>query len=316
VKVATAQPIGVRAIATTVGERELTAAVLAAAYRTTEAVIRMSLGPARVYVSERPPAELAAEVATRCLRMADAANRVDLLVWCEVPGADEGDAQRLGLAPRTTTVAAAGCSKTLVGIARAQAAIQNGEAERVLVLCAEVWRFPKDRRSFGDVTEKRYQDLFSDGASAILVERTDVVKLCGFASAQDPVVSHFYDQYDPGRPQSDEDVFREMVALRESTNLTIRAFTQALEDAGLQRSDLHHVILPQEAAPLRPFLMRILNLPADLLIEDAAAVAHLGSSDPILALERASARGLIERGQRIALVGRAVGSAAVLVIEA
>jgi 3-oxoacyl-[acyl-carrier-protein] synthase III len=310
-------PIGILSIATTVGEQALGVADLAAKYQTSEALIRKSLGGATVWTTSRELAELTADVARRCLTSAGVA-RADLIVWCESPGRDSVHvAEQLGLAPSTVNSHVIGCHRILVGIETARQAIERGEADHVLVLCVEVWRFPDGRRSFGQLAGDRLQDFFSDGGSAVLVGRCEREVLRAYASVTDGTAEAFYRIYQPGASLTAEEIAAlEMEALHHTVTLGTRALTSALADAQLTRAALDHVILQQEPTAVRQFHVRRLGLNKKTLVEDESAVAHLGSSDVILAFERARSRGVFHAGQHVALVVRTPGSVAVTLIEA
>jgi 3-oxoacyl-[acyl-carrier-protein] synthase III len=293
--------IGIVACATVLGEAEITHAELATLHGTGESVVRKWLGQTKVYASDLDAPVLALRAATDCLARAGVEAK-DLSVVVGSQCSALRLQHELGALNAYTMQGVDGCSEFVPQLLLSQALLAN-EPEGALALIGFTDKMaPNAMRSFGAMTELVMRDVFSDGASAVIVRRGHSrLRPIGFGMASDGAHWDYFNRYFAGEPVNDLEVMKSTIEVVQT------AFRRCLQNAQLPLEAFQWVMFPLEGPRLPFSFARALQIPREKIYVTDDGPTHLGVSDPVFALESFLRSGRAKEGDRILVAARAVG---------
>jgi 3-oxoacyl-[acyl-carrier-protein] synthase III len=302
----------IRAVATEIGERALSAAEIASQHGLSETVVRTSLGDKQVYATSRPRHELSRAAAQKCLDRAGVSlGDVDFLVWSVTRG-DVPVGPPLGVLlgrPDVPAVHFTGtCTVLFRAIWMARAWLRSEGRHRALVVYSETCEdTPRILKPLGEGP----RDVLSDGAAAVLIEDGPGLALRGLSLIDNGARWDYFLRNVPGAGAETED----LQVLHESMTGARRTLKSALDAAGFTQESLDLVVMPNEANPLMDFLARQMRLPASRVACVPNAPSHVWAVDQFYNLEQLATTRGFQEGERIACVARGVGMSGALVLE-
>jgi 3-oxoacyl-[acyl-carrier-protein] synthase III len=160
------------------------------------------------------------------------------------------------------------------------------------------------QRCFGRIAEHRPRDFFSDGAGAVLLDRTSSLTVASYGDAEN---GEYWDYFS----DSNADRF-DLAATRDSLILGRKALQQCLDHAGWSINEVDTFLLPNEVETLNTFLTRRLHIPAARVFRALNVVSHAWGVDPIANLQTLLSQAPLAPGARIVCSSRALGSSAFL----
>jgi 3-oxoacyl-[acyl-carrier-protein] synthase-3 len=297
-------------------------AELATLHGTTERNVSRVIGSSRIYVSEESAVSLAVRAARSCLANAGIAPEdVDAVVWCGASRrhslfAAAGAVQEAIGAHRAFTFDLGNnCSETLTAFRLARALIaDDATVKRVLVVTGETWAEHIPRRTIDPVTDKNHQNVMSDGGAAVLIGPSERAQLIGFGFSAlgkywdlmtcrfDVVEGKAYERcvFKPDFPPDAE------LAI-DLTKLFRLALDRCLASAGIEKSQIDHLVLPLSGPPMQVGFARALGLPPERIVRMSDSPTHIGAPDMVYGLEMLYRSGRGSPGQHVLLAARSIG---------
>ena len=312
-RIASWPPVGIRALGTSHGDREVTAAELAALHRTTEDVVRLSIGDSRVYMSPLPDGhQLALRAARECLARADLPAAELHAIFAH--GCNSLRLQHELGAKRSIAVdLRRDCGEVPTMLRFARNLIAEGEGvRRVLVVCAEQLGPGWPGRVMGTLSQTGIRAVFTDGAAAALLEEAFPERtLLGVGQAMDGShwdhldrVCRLRDDAAAGRPPSVE-LTSDVGISKDQVPLIRTALERCLGSCGIRAEQIDHIILP-EPPMLPPVFARWARLDATKLFIPTE-VTHIGNPDAFIGLEALCRTPIARPGQLVLLASRGIG---------
>ncbi|MEO7540265.1 MAG: ketoacyl-ACP synthase III [Pyrinomonadaceae bacterium] len=254
---------------------------------------------------------------------------IDFLIFCTqspdyyLPATACVVQDRLGLRTDCGTIDMnQGCSGFVYGLSLAKGLIESGSAEKVLLITADTYS------KFINPRDKSVKTLFGDGAAATLIEGIDadhellgpfifgsdgsgagdlIVPAGGLRNMANPD-NAVESEDEQGNWRSASNLYMNGGAIFSFTLKTVPETMRALlERSGLAMDDIDYFI-PHQANKFMLDRLRLkMKIPADKFFCDMELTGNTVSSTIPIAFESAMGRGLIKRGDRVALIGFGVG---------
>lgn len=322
----------IRAIAThlpeaVLGNEEL--AGLFPGWSVAKIVDKTGIEERRVAGPDETAADLAFEAARRLLATgACSADEVDFLIFCSqapdyiLPTTACVLQDRLGLRRDIGAMDFnLGCSGFVYGLSIAAGLIASGAARNVLLLTADTYS------KYINPLDKSVRTLFGDGAAATLIEAspdggsvgpfvfgTDgrgakdlIVETGGFRTPRCAETAVEKDD-GMGNVRSRDNLYMNGANVMGFTLREVpRTYRRLLDLAGLDESGVDHVVLHQANKFMLDALQKKLAVPDEKLPRFYETVGNTVSSTIPFVLEDLLARGRLERGMKVVLIGFGVG---------
>ena len=314
--------IGIRAIGTSIADREMSSAQLAEVHGVPEEAVRRIIHGDRIHVSDETAESFGVRAARQCLERAGLGpDAVDVVIWCNgskraAPFAQAAMIQDALGAKRAFAVdLGENCSEFLMGLRVARGLLRDNEdLEHVLVVSGEQWAEYVPTRTLEPITGKNYQNIMSDGGCATLVARTDRSVLTGFGFATN---GRYWDLLQPRFEVRDGKVAERVIfkpnfpddkqLALDLTQLFRLGLERCLKSAGITAVQIDHVILPFSGPPMQVGFARALALPPAKIVRTDGGPTHIGAPDMIHALEMLYASGRGQPGQHVLFAARSIG---------
>ena len=283
----------------------------------------------RVAGPDETAADLAFEAARRLLSDgACAADEIDFLIFCSqapdyiLPTTACVLQDRLGLRRDIGAMDFnLGCSGFVYGLSIAAGLISAGAARNVLLLTADTYS------KYINAQDKSVRTLFGDGAAATLVSASEeggsvgpfvfgtdgrgakdlIVEAGGFRTPRCAETAVETDD-GMGNVRSRDNLYMNGANVMAFTLREVpRAYRRLLDLAGLDESGVDHVVLHQANKFMLDALQKKLGVPDEKLPRFYETVGNTVSSTIPFVLEDLIARGRLERGMKVMLIGFGVG---------
>lgn len=319
---ATSGSVGICAIGVSLPDGELSHGEVAALASATEQNLRRVIGSTRIYASSESAESLAIRAAQQCLANANvAADEIDAVLYCSA-------SKRRALFASALLVQDAigahnafcmdlghNCTELLSGFRAARAMIRDdASVRRVLVIAGEEWSEYAPKRVAGDLTDKSYPNVLSDGGCAVLVGYTESSVLTGFGFSS---IGKYYDilklRYEVTGDKVAERVYfkpdfpdERQLAL-DLSRLFRGALERCVRAAGIRREDIDHIVFPFSGPPMQIGFARALGLPPDRIVRSETSPTHIGSPDMIHGYKLLLDSGRGKPGQNVLFAARSIG---------
>jgi len=190
----------------------------------------------------------------------------------------------------------AACSGFVYGLTTAQGYMLAG-FERILLIGSETLS------TITDWTDRNTCILFADGAGAVVLDRTeDDGDLLGFSLNSDGSLEEIlFSNHDGYLEMHGTEVFRKAVLVMESSGKA------ALKQAGLEATDIDHVIPHQANIRIIDASMKRLGIPRERAVTNLHRTGNTSSASIPLAMVDALEEGRFRRGDHILMVGFGAG---------
>ncbi len=190
----------------------------------------------------------------------------------------------------------AACSGFMYGLTAAHGFMRAG-MERILIIGAETLSV------ITDWTDRNTCILFADGAGAVVVDRTDDDgDVLSFSLSSDGSLEDvLYCDHGGFLEMNGREVFRKAVLVME------KAGREALKQAGLEASDIDHVIPHQANIRIIEASMKRLGIPMDKAIHNLHCTGNTSSASIPLAMVNGIDEGRIHERDLVLMVGFGAG---------
>jgi 3-oxoacyl-[acyl-carrier-protein] synthase III len=316
--------VGIQQTAVILGDRTVTAEELAQQVSARPEVAQRWLGNLTLHVSDRSPAELAAEAGLLCLRRSGLSiEDVPLIIFgSSAPLAPLEEGRRelrvqelLGAKGATITEVGTACSESITALKLACAFVRTEPGiDRVLLVFGE----RRSSRILG-YDKETYQPVFSDAGAALLVQRDARLQVLGFGDATDGRYWDFIAEIrrsegaksapaQAGTPPTQQMDPRRLRLMTDGVALNRLALQRCLAAAVVTPGEIRHVLLTREGPRVPHALLRQLDLDPGLLPDPNLGPTHAGMADFVISLDVLMAGSTLRPGAALLLGSRAVGA--------
>ncbi|MFJ9343575.1 beta-ketoacyl-ACP synthase III [Streptomyces sp. NPDC101733] len=274
---------------------------------------RTGIGQRHVVAPGTATSDLAVEAGARALESAGW-QQVDAVILATTtpdqicPATAPQVAARLGLGTVAAFDVAAVCTGFLYGLATASGLIASGAAERVLLVTADAFTTIIDPEDRGTAV------IFGDGAGAVALRAGDPLEpgaVGPLVLGSDGSLSHLIEvpgggsrQRSSGKPVEPGDQYFKMLGretYRHAVEHMTAASRTAIEQAGLEISDIDRLVAHQANARILEAVADRLEIPADARLSNIEQVGNTGGASIPLLLAQATADGRLAAGHRVLL---------------
>jgi 3-oxoacyl-[acyl-carrier-protein] synthase III len=282
--------VGIRAVSAVEGEHTISTSELAAIHGCSIAAVEKSTSGREVHATKRPLIELAIEAARSCLAKASMQARdVDALIFCSAWWQDEVSGRRLlgelEIDDGCHVDPAPNCSEAITALWIARSLIREDDAGNVLIISADRWpESSSPLRTMAKITETQEQDVYSDGAAAMLIAPGARSELLSFGSGCNGRYWNLFRS--GGAPVRDSrgEVVTSLQETYETARVGKLALGRCLKKAHVTVEDLSGFSLLNESLRFQKFYAKSLGLPEQKLILPATRSTHVGASDVAFSL--------------------------------
>ena len=210
------------------------------------------------------------------------------------------------------------CTGFLYGMATADAYIRSGQANRILLACAEVHSTGLDVSTRGrDVTV-----IFGDGAAAVCLEGADSDQPIGVLSsalhADGALAESLMVELGASRnnPRISEEAVREgkhfpkmdgKTIFKEAVSRLPVVANEALQKAGLSIEDIDLIIPHQANLRINQFFQQSMKLPESKVFHNIQRYGNTTAASIPIALDEAIEQGLVKEGSNVMFIGLGAG---------
>lgn len=252
--------------------------------------------------------ELACRAGTEAMRDAHVtAQQIDMLICATL----DGDyitpslsclvAKQLNLACAHLFDLHMACSGFVFALDAAEAYLDAGKAERVLVICAE------DLTNLTDFTDRSTCVLFGDGAGAVVVEKGSgmrAMKLTTDGDARFLKVDKTVGNCPYRLTKREQDAYIRMDGqeiFMFAVQRVIKDIASALEDAGLTADEVDYFLLHQANMRILETARKKLKQPAEKFLHNMEHYGNTSSASVPILLDESNKRGILKQGQTLVL---------------
>ncbi len=173
--------------------------------------------------------------------------------------------------------------------------------ETVLLTAAEKY-VTTPQRTVGRIDENVTRDVFSDGASALVLCRGEgQLALLGFGAATNGLYWDYWQRARAGTAPND------MHVMSAALPLFREAFARCLRAAKLDRDQIDLLVFPSEGPSLPYTFARTLDLPKHKVFVADQAPSHVGASDAVFSLEELLRSEVARTGAVVLVCSRTIG---------
>lgn len=253
--------------------------------------------------------ELAARAAEAIFARGVAPAQIDgLVLVTSTPGQQACALQHRLQLPRSCMVFSVGlaCSGAVYGLGIAASLIESSLAGRVLLLCSDTWTRLIGRH------DRTCRPLFSDGAAAVLVARSEQEAVGPFVFGTDgsgsaSLLLRYESRCGACETPSPQVFMDGGSVLLFSMAEVPRIVAATLEKAGLQREDIDLFVFHQGSKLVLDNIVRRLKLPEEKVYRNYQHRGNTVAAAIPVALHDAAAEGRLRPGARVLLVGFGLG---------
>jgi 3-oxoacyl-[acyl-carrier-protein] synthase-3 len=201
-----------------------------------------------------------------------------------------------------------GCSGYVYGLAIGGSIIETGIAKRVLLLCGETYS------KYIKMDDRTSRPLFSDGAAATLLTRSEVARFGPFDLGTDGSgAENLIVRSSGARVESDKSRASEGLEMKGSEvfmftmGMVPKNVRNVLDRAGKSMEDVDLFVFHQASKLVLDNIARHLQIPSEKLFTNYQNIGNTVSATIPIALKDAFDQGRLKKGDTVMLVGFGVG---------